>query len=374
MKLKKKVMAAILVVAITMSFVTPALAETKDLESCQTQEEMDNFSIRIEDAVFDTSILNEAAVDAIEQYTGSDLQGNFYIIDAVALQAELTAEQYDAVLTQIEVVNNQNEISTYATGSGTESDPYVLTDGVKASSYTTTAWFKCTTRGATDFLATSTNGATNTVYKKTLLGKDKLTSAMSKTLSTTISNCQINNNSNTYLVSMTSNTPQSLYCTITTHYDKMTSSTGGTWTPTSTTAIYDTNILYKKYWYVDKSRVATLKQIVEHEKFLDMQSKFVNGTLSISGFLLSLGIPETAIATGLASIAVTFIEPFNFKNSLLSDIDTAAGYNSSTNQFTKGILLKEYMYNGITCYSVETWTGSSMTGPKGWTGTWKANT
>ena len=69
-----------------------------------------------------------------------------------------------------------------------------------------------------------------------------------------------------------------------------------------------------------------------------------------------------------------FIEPFNFKNSLLSDIDTAAGYNSSTNQFTKGILLKEYMYNGITCYSVETWTGSSMTGPKGWTGTWKANT
>ena len=41
------------------------------------------------------------------------------------------------------------------------------------------------------------------------------------------------------------------------------------WVPDDKSARYDTNILYMRYWYVDKNRVGKIVDMVSHADFLD---------------------------------------------------------------------------------------------------------
>ena len=62
-------------------------------------------------------------------------------------------------------------------------------------------------------------------------------------------------NTNKYLVYVKAPSSTSISCQIKTHTDTITSSKGAMWVPDDKSARYDTNILYMRYWYVDKNRV-----------------------------------------------------------------------------------------------------------------------
>lgn len=154
-------------------------------------------------------------------------------------------------------------------------------------------------------------------------------------------------------------------------------SKGALWKPEDTTAMYNTNILYMKYWYVDKTRVGKVRDMVTHADFLDAQFNVANGTLSLSMFLAGLGFEQTSFLLGIAGVVTAFKAPFDFKEDILDEIDSVAGYTGDDANgnavYTRGCLIIEYMYDGLTFYEVESWSGPSMTGPQGWTGEWTIN-
>ena len=111
--------------------------------------------------------------------------------------------------------------------------------------------------------------------------------------------------------------------------------------PDDKSARYDTNILYMRYWYVDKNRVGKIVDMVSHADFLG----------SLTG-------------------------PFDFKQQCLDKIDKVAGYAGTEHgesKYKRGCLIIEYMYNGQTLYEFKSWNGKSMKGPKGWTGKFTIN-
>ncbi|CDA25779.1 unknown [Roseburia sp. CAG:197] len=147
-------------------------------------------------------------------------------------------------------------INTYAARSGTASQPCKLKDGTKKVVSAKEYWFSCTTRGVTDFIIKTGKKSDIIVYKKKTFGKKQIFSVTSKTsFSKTLSDCAINNNSNKYLVYVKAPSSTSISCQIKTHTDTITSSKGAMWVPDDKSARYDTNILYMRYWYVDKNRV-----------------------------------------------------------------------------------------------------------------------
>ena len=178
----------------------------------------------------------------------------------------------------------------------------------------------------------------------------------------------------TFEVSATGSTL--IECLVNEHIDTKSNSKGAMWTPDDDSAIYDTNILYLKYWYVDKTRVGEIRDMVSHSDFLDLQSSVVNGTLGLSMFLAGLGLPSTSEWLGVAGVVTSFMSPVDFKESVLDDIDDAAGYKGQQNGhavYTRGCLIKEYMSNGYTFYEVSSWSGSTMSGHQGCNGTWAVN-
>lgn len=342
--------------------------------------EIDNgiASERIEDAFIDMSTFTEEDVTAVERYTALNEQNGYYITDTKALFNQLGETKYRAIEQQIEFVNSNLEISATATADGSSSNPYELTDGTRKSVTAASVWFKCKIWGATDFSVSSGRSATEIkVYKKTLLGKTQLYSVTGTNLNKTLSDCAINNDANTYLVNVETTASTAIGCTIKTHVDSKSNSNGALWTPKDTSAIYDTDILYFKYWYVDKTRVAKIRDMVSRSDFLDAQSNVANGTLSLSMFLTTLGFPQTSLLLGIAGVVTAFKAPFDFKEDMLSEIDSVAGYQGTDSAgnavYSNGCLIIEYMYDGFTFYEVKSWSGSTMTGPKGWTGTWDVN-
>lgn len=360
-----------LLLALVMLFTVPFPAFAAETNSGIASE-------RIEDAYIDMSSFSEEDVSAVEKYTALNEQNEYFITDTVALQAQLSESEYAAIEQQIRIVNANAGISTAATEDGSSSNPYELTDGTRKAVTASSVWFKCKIWGATDFTVTS--GRTGTaikVYKKTLLGKTQLYSVTGTSLSKTLSDCSINNNANTYLVNVEASASTTIGCTIKTHVDSKTNSNGALWTPNDTTAMYNTDILYFKYWYVDKTRVGKIREMVTRSGFLDAQSNVANGTLSLSMFLTTLNFPQTSLLLGIAGVVTAFKAPFDFKEDVLADIDSIAGYQGTDDDgnavYSRGCLIIEYMYNGLTFYEVQSWSGSSMTGPKGWTGTWDVN-
>lgn len=323
------------------------------------------------------SSFDEQDIIAAEKNTTQDDNGEFYISDRESLQMELSEEQVAAIEEQIEIVNAEARISASATGDGSESNPYVLAAGKSKAVTAKSAWFKCETRGAVDFdVSAARSGSTFKVYKKTLLGKKSLLSGDGTIFKETLSDCAINNGANTFLISVSATGSTLIDCLVSEHVDTKSNSNGALWTPDDDSAIYDTNILYFKYWYVDKMRVGEIRDMVSHSDFLDLQSSVVNGTLGLSMFLAGLGLPKTSTWLGVAGVVTSFASPVDFKESVLDDIDDVAGYKGMENGhavYTRGCLIKEYMSNGYTFYEVTAWSGGTMRGPQGWTGTWQVN-
>ncbi len=276
------------------------------------------------------------------------------------------------------VVDHEELWSRFIVGSS-EKYARVITDGESAVVSGTEYWFIAKDiLGATDFEVTSNINATIIVYKKTLLGKKQLYSQNGTSLTRTLSDSMTNNGANTYLVHIKSSSLSVFTCKINTHIDSRTSSTGGTWTPYEYSARYDPNILYTKYYYADASRVSDLYIMVSHADFLDFQEDFANGTRTLVSAALGLGFPAaTNKVLGVLFTAFSFLKPFEFKQKVLDDIDAVAGHQGqdSNNKpiYSRGICIIEYMYNGLSFYLVRPWEGSSMSGPRGWTGTWTIN-
>ncbi|ESL01805.1 hypothetical protein GCWU000282_02924 [Catonella morbi ATCC 51271] len=98
----------------------------------------------------------------------------------------------------------------------------------------------------------------------------------------------------------------------------------------------------------------------------------------------TLGIESSVVYEGICSEAayeryetgenelnlIRLFQLTDFKTAVKKDIRTVGGYNGRTKKYTKGVLLIQYMSQGITFYEVKTWNNSTMYGPKGWTGTW----
>lgn len=268
-------------------------------------------------------------------------------------------------------------INTYAARSGTASQPCKLKDGTKKVVSAKEYWFSCTTRGATDFIIKTGKKSDIIVYKKKTFGKKQIFSVTSKTsFSKTLSDCAINNNSNKYLVYVKAPSSTSISCQIKTHTDTITSSKGAMWVPDDKSARYDTNILYMRYWYVDKNRVGKIVDMVSHADFLDLQSSLANGTIGVSSFVITLRFPKTGVILGIAGCLGSLTGPFDFKQQCLDKIDKVAGYAGTEHgesKYKRGCLIIEYMYNGQTLYEFKSWNGKSMKGPKGWTGKFTIN-
>ena len=269
------------------------------------------------------------------------------------------------------------KFSATAAEDGSESKPYVISTGKEKVLTAKSAWFKCEARGAVDFdVSAARSGSTYEVYKKTLLGKKSILSGSGTIFKKTLSDCAINNGANTFLISVSATGSTLIECLVKEHVDTRSNSNGALWTPYNDSAIYDTNILYTKYWYVDKTRVGEIRDMVSHSNFLDLQSSVVNGTLGLGMFLAGLGLPGTSEWLGVAGVVTSFISPVDFKESVLDDIDDAAGYKGMQNGhavYTRGCLIKEFKGNGYTFYEVSSWSGGTMNGPQGWTGTWTVN-
>ena len=62
------------------------------------------------------------------------------------------------------------------------------------------------------------------------------------------------------------------------------------WISNSNSAIYDTNILYLKYWYMPASKISALVDYVDQDSFLDNQKLLLDGSITVA-----------AIAAGIIS-------------------------------------------------------------------------
>lgn len=378
----KKFLSVMLCGIIMASLCAPAFAISEETKAVSEEEQMEEVvakeaEMRVEDAKVDVSSFDDREISAVEEFTAQNERGEFYIADRESLQLYLNEEQIQAVETQIKIVNEEMKFSATAAEDGSESKPYVISTGKEKVLTAKSAWFKCEARGAVDFdVSAARSGSTYEVYKKTLLGKKSILSGSGTIFKKTLSDCAINNGANTFLISVSATGSTLIECLVKEHVDTRSNSNGALWTPYNDSAIYDTNILYTKYWYVDKTRVGEIRDMVSHSNFLDLQSSVVNGTLGLGMFLAGLGLPGTSEWLGVAGVVTSFISPVDFKESVLDDIDDAAGYKGMQNGhavYTRGCLIKEFKGNGYTFYEVSSWSGGTMNGPQGWTGTWTVN-
>ena len=260
---------------------------------------------------------------------------------------------------------------------GGESRPYILVSGLTKTVCASNYWFQYTAAGAVAFSFVLSVQAEITIYKKNIFGRNQIAFfTISENITHTISDCQINNGENTYLIREKPCSKVYFSISAAQHIDERNNSNGALWKPFSESAISNPNILYFKYWYVNSQYVSKIVDMVTHADFLTLQSGVVNGTLSLSMFLIGLEFPVTSLLLGIASVVTAFIGPFDFKKSVIDDIDNAAGKEENIDgqsNYRHGCLIKEYVSNGITFHEIVRWDGSYMSGPKGWTGFWENN-
>ena len=227
--------------------------------------------------------------------------------------------------------------------------------------------FKMISAGAIDIKVTAGSAVNISIYRKSGVTKKLITSK--KGVKSYSYVCKYSN-SNTYYVSV--KTQNGKKCTMTCiakqHEDKKSSTSGGTWTASSTSPVPSSSVIYLKKMYFSKSQCSEAMTYVSNKKYLDYQSKLANGTLTVTGLIAShVGLKSYAIAADFLSIAMIG-KSFDFKSSVMDDIKKKGHYKNG--KFGNGVVITEYMYNGVTMIDVQSWTGSSMTGAKGYVGKW----
>lgn len=344
-----------------------------------TVDESQINAMRFEDVTVDElRDLDSDAVVAIENFVSIDEFGRYYVENESSLRAVLTDAEYAMVLEQISISNKSNSLMLVATQDGTESNPYILTAdiplGTNASSASST-WFRINSiRGAVDFKITTSTSASATFYKKTLLGKTQIGSASGSNINRTISDCGTNNNSNNYIINVGVSSAMTSSITVGQHTDKTTTyyTRGTIWTPNNLSAIPDTNLLTMKMWYLRAEDVDKLVTFVNHDQYLQFCDDFAAGLITAAGIATTIwGSGAYAKIIGVALSLIGFETSSIFKQHVLDSIDEVGGWNGYS--YTNDIYMEQvFTSNALYFTYVYEWTGSTIYGAPGYTGTFSA--
>lgn len=363
---------SIIVILCTVPTVAFAAEDTAESDNLTITEDQIN-STRFEDVKVDGLLMLELdAVIAIETYVSTDELGYYYVKDETSLRSVLTDDEYKLVLEQITITNNPDRL--IEAGDGSEDNPYILTAGqafpTSASSASST-WFRINDiRGAVDFKVTTSISASAVFYKKTLLGKTSIGSASGTYIDHTISSSSINNNSNNYIINVAVSSAMTSSLTVKQHIDVTTTyySRGTLWTPDNTSAIPNTNLITMKMWYLDAEDVEELVSFVTHDNYLQFCDQFAAGLITAAGIATTIwGSGTYAKIVGVALALISLETPSLFKQHVLDSIDEAAGWNGYI--YTNDIYMEQLFTNALYFTYVYSWTGSSIYGAPGYTGT-----
>lgn len=271
---------------------------------------------------------------------------------------------------------------------GTKKDPVIFEDGEENSVSGKEVWIQCDTRGATDFYVKTNKRAKIKIYKDKMFSDKILYDVTGTSLKKTFSDSTVNNNANTYLVHVKADSEMMVTGKVNTHIDTYSYSKGAKWFPHDSSARYYTMTLEWQYWYVDNVRVSSLINLVNRSDFLDFQTILVNE--GVAAGLVFLSHYGGGLKNEIAKRIISLVEdgaafftamksPVNFKESVLSEIDEAAGYvgTDSMNMsiYERGVCLREVfdVNSSFYFYEITSWVGPEMEGPKGWTGRWEKN-
>lgn len=335
-------------------------------------------AMRFENVTIDALLDFDAdSLAAIEKDVGIDEFGYYYVEDEEDLRSVLTDDEYALVLEQIAASNS--ETVPLAAEDGSESNPYILSANTQfktSASSSSSTWFRIDgVRGATDFKITTTKSASATIYKKTLLGKTSIATASGSSINKTISSCETNNNSNNYIINVAVSSSMTSYITVGQHTDKTTTYyTGGTvWTPYDKSAIPDTNMLVMKMWYLKAADVDKLVTFVNHDKYIQFCDDYAAGLITAAGIATTIwGSGTSGKIIGVALALIGLETSSMFKQHLLDTIDDVAGWNGSS--YTKNVYMKQVFSTNLAVYStyVYAWSGSTISGASGYTGSYSA--
>lgn len=263
---------------------------------------------------------------------------------------------------------------------GTKKDPVIFEDGEENTVSGDEVWIQCETQGATDFYVKTDIRAEIQVYKDRMFSDKKLYDVTGYLLKQTLSDSAVNNNSNTYLIHVKADSQMMVTCKVNTHTDIYSYTDGAIWTPKANSAQFLTVSAVQSYWYLDNTHVSYMVDLVSHSDFLEYQTKLVNGVIGLETMYFgSYGTKFVKFITTMAGVFTSIQSPVAFKDTVLSEIDEAAGYiGKDSNNFTiyeRGACLRHILAvnSGVPYYEVHPWEGSEMEGARGYTGTWKKN-
>lgn len=230
----------------------------------------------------------------------------------------------------------------------------------------------CTTiscDGAADIGITSEKYTKISIFKKGLFSYQLLKSNMSSKKMNYTSKLS---GRNKYYIVVASRIkkPCRIRISVNQHQDKKYSLQGGVWNVKAASPFVNSSLIYRKKFFFTRAQCSQALAYCEKAKYLEYQSRLVNGTLSVTGLLLGAsGIRSLNVASAFLSIAQIGYS-FDFKKNTMQKIKNYGGYSSRTGSFSRGIVLSEYISRGISFLQVEGWYGGEMSGPKGFLGTW----
>lgn len=247
---------------------------------------------------------------------------------------------------------------------------------IKAAAVTKSAYASCysytvSCNGATDIKITTDKYARISIFKKGMFTYQLLKSCSSvKSISCTSKL----SGRNTYymIISSCIKKPARIYISVNQHQDVKHSCNGGVWKVKRDSPVEYPYIVYLKKFFLTRSHCQQALAYVGKAKFLDYQSKLLQGTLTLGGLIMgNSGIKALNVASAFLSIAELGYS-IDFKRNMISRIKNCGGYNSRTGKFARGIVLTEYFSGGFSHFSVDGWFPGKMTGPKGYLGSWSA--
>ena len=230
--------------------------------------------------------------------------------------------------------------------------------------------FTSSCSGATDIIVKCAENVEVKIYDKNVLSKKLLKSSTS---TKKIKYTSKLSSKNTYYITVKTKSGKSakITCKIKQHLDKKKSSKGGIWKCNDDSPVPNPTIIHLKKTYFTAAQCSEAVTYVSSSKYLDTQTALVNGTLSVSGIILGgCGIKSLTVASTFLAIGQLGYSA-NFKNDTMNDIKSKGNYNKNTNKFENGVVLTEYVYNGMTFITVDKWNGKKMKGKKGYIGTWQ---
>lgn len=375
MKIFRKVTSLTLVLCMCFSLIGNAYAV-----EANTDVERD---MRVEDVKVDGILdFSEEALEAVENYVHADENCFFYVADENALRSVLTDDEYCLVLEQIEITNAEAMVGAVSDGTGTESSPYVLREnsayGTSAKGASSTWFIISGIRGATDFIINTSVSATATIYKKSLFGKTQIATASGKNINKVISASDTNNNSNNYIINVQVGAAMTSSITVRQHTDSTTLYySGGTiWKPNSLSAMPNTNLLTMNMWYLKVDDVDKLSTFVNNDNYIQYVDAFMSGTMTAASIAVAIwglaGGGDAATLVGIAMTLISFSSADMFRKSILDNLNSAGGWNGQN--FTKPVYMKQVfdVNSALTFYYIYTWTGNTLYGEAGYTGSFSS--